>query len=75
MTFRSQRESNPVVLMCLYGDHSSGPGTALGQVCVCVCVCVTVVYVEMITFKQKGLCPRYLARWLSLTLSIVIFEG
>jgi len=61
-----------VTVMLTFTDHFSGPGRAIGPVCVCLCVCVCVclcVCVQIITFELNDPWPRYLACWFNSTVS------
>ena len=46
---------------CVFTDHFSGPGRAVGLLCVCVCV-------QTVTFKWNNLWRGYLAWWFALIL-------
>ena len=49
-------------------NHFSGPGKAIGLLCVCLCVWT-------ITSELNDIWPRYLARWFILTLSRSSLKG
>jgi len=57
------------VTCCCYRSLS-GPGRAVGLLCVCVYVCVFASQsMSGQTFELSELLPRYLASWFTMTLS------